>query len=123
LIAVFGLAARTGVSLISRLQALEREEGEALRLGLVLRGAREELGVTITTAVAVAAAVLPFVLLGNRAGFEMVHPMAVVILGGLITSTLINLFIVPVLYPRSGPSPEADTSTTQLIEQPGLSPA
>ncbi|HEY8631920.1 MAG TPA: efflux RND transporter permease subunit, partial [Candidatus Limnocylindrales bacterium] len=77
----------------------------------------------LTAAVAIGLAVLPFVILGDRAGLEMAHPMALVILGGLITSTLINLFVIPVLYLRSGPSPEADTSASSFVEQPGLSPA
>jgi len=122
-IAVFGLAARSSVLLISHYQTLEQEEGEKSRLELMLRGSRERLGPTLTTAVASLLAVLPFVLLGDQAGFEMVHPMALVMVGGLIASTLITLFVIPVLYLRSGPSPEAAPSTTQLIDQPGLSPA
>jgi len=109
--------------LISHYQTLEREEGEAFGAQLVLRGAREQLGPTLTTAVATCLAVLPFVLLGNRAGLEMVQPMALVILGGVITSTLINLFVITTIYLGSGPSLEADASTTKFIEQPGLSPA
>ena len=92
-------------------------------LELIVRGARERLGPTLTTAVATLLAIMPFVLLGDQAGFEMVHPMALVMVGGLIASTLINLFVIPVLYLRSGPSPEAAPSTTQLIDQPGFSPA
>ena len=122
-IAVFGLAARSSVLLISHFQTLQQEEGEKLGLELILRGARERLGPTLTTAVATLVAVLPFVLLGDQAGFEMVHPMALVMLGGLLASTLINLFVIPVLYLRSGPSLEAAPSTTQRIDQPGLSPA
>jgi CzcA family heavy metal efflux pump len=122
-IAVFGLAARSAILLVSQYQRLEREEGESSGAPLVLRGAREQLGPTLTAAVAIGLAVLPFVILGDRAGLEMAHPMALVILGGLITSTLINLFVIPVLYLRSGPSPEADTSASSFVEQPGLSPA
>ena len=54
---------------------------------------------------------MPLVLFGNMAGNEIVHPMAVVILGGLVTSTLLYLFIVPTLYLHFGLSPEPDTSS------------
>lgn len=123
LIALFGLSARSGMLLVRHCQALEREEGEAFGPQVALRGASERLGQTLATAVATALAVLPFVLLGDRAGLELVRPMAVVILGGLVTSTLVNLFVTPVLYLRSGRSPEAAPSISQPIEQPGLSPA
>jgi predicted RND superfamily exporter protein len=63
--------------------------------------------------VATAAAVLPFVILGNVAGLEIVNPMAIVMLGGLLTSTLLSLFVLPVLYLRFGagaqPEPVAET--------------
>jgi hypothetical protein len=63
--------------------------------------------------VATAAAVLPFVIMGNVAGLEIVNPMAIVLLGGLITSTLLGLFVLPVLYLRFGagaqPEPMAET--------------
>jgi predicted RND superfamily exporter protein len=52
--------------------------------------------------VATAAAVLPFVVMGNVAGLEIVNPMAIVLLGGLITTTLLSLFVLPVLYLRFG---------------------
>src|SRR3712207_4157815 len=61
------------------------------------------------TALATGLALVPFVLFGDRAGLEIVSPMAVVILGGLVTSTLLNLFIVPALYVRFGASSERDT--------------
>jgi hypothetical protein len=61
----------------------------------------------LTTAFATGLALLPFLFLGNRAGLEIVHPMAVVILGGLVTSTLLSLFVVPVLYLSLGGGPRA----------------
>ena len=122
-IAVLGFAARSSVLLIGRYRTLEREEGQAFRLELILRASRERLGPTLTTAVATVFAVLPFVILGGQAGFEIVHPMALVMVGGLIASTLMTLFVVPILYLRLGASPEATESITQLMDQPGLSPA
>ena len=100
-LAVFGLAARTGVLLIRRFQDLERE-GESFGPELVEQGARERLTPILTSAVAIAVVMLPFVIAGSRPGLEVVHPMAVVILGGLVTSTLLALFVLPALYLRFG---------------------
>jgi hypothetical protein len=67
----------------------------------------------LTVAVATAAAVLPFVIMGDVAGLEIVNPMAIVMLGGLLTSTLLSLFMLPVLYLSFGagaqPEPVAET--------------
>ena len=65
---------------------------------------------------------LPFVVMGDVAGFEVVRPMAIFVLGGMVSSTLITLFVLPNLYSRSGPSPESDTETL-LSERPALEPA
>jgi CzcA family heavy metal efflux pump len=105
LLVVFGLAVRNGLLLISHYRKLA-EEGEAFGSQLVLRGARERLSPVVMTAAAAGLALLPLVIAGPIAGYEIVHPMAVVILGGLVTSTLLNLFVVPALYLRFGSSPE-----------------
>ena len=67
----------------------------------------------LTVAVATAAAVLPFVIMGDVAGLEIINPMAIVILGGLVTSTLLGLFLLPALYLSFGagaqPEPLAET--------------
>lgn len=99
---VFGIAARNGILLISHFRHLEREEGEAFGPELVLRGARERLTPILMTAGATALALVPLALAGNAPGQEIEHPMAIVILGGLVTSTLLNLFLVPALYLRFG---------------------
>jgi len=101
---VMGIAARNGIMMIAHFQHLEREEGATFGPGLVLRGARERLSPILMTACATALALLPLVLLGDRPGQEIEHPMAIVILGGLVTSTLLNLFVVPALYLRFGKS-------------------
>jgi Cu/Ag efflux pump CusA len=101
LLALFGLAARAGVVLIRRFQDLERE-GESFGPELVERGARERLTPILTSAAGIAVVMLPFVIAGARPGLEVVHPMAVVILGGLVTSTLLVLFVLPALYLRFG---------------------
>ena len=72
---------------------------------LVLRGAEERLAPILMTALVTALALLPVVMAGNTAGHEIEHPMAVVILGGLVTSTLLNLLLLPALYERYGEAP------------------
>jgi Cu/Ag efflux pump CusA len=101
-LAVFGLAARNGVSMITHYQRLERHEGAIHGADLVMRGARDRLTPILITALAAGFAMLPFLVLGNRQGYEVVHPMAIVIIGGLVTSTLLSLFVVPALYLRFG---------------------
>jgi CzcA family heavy metal efflux pump len=99
---VFGIAARNGIMLISHFQYLEDHEGESFGPDLVLRGARERIAPILMTASAAALALVPLVVAGSIPGNEIEHPMAVVILGGLVTSTLLNLFIVPSLYLQFG---------------------
>ncbi|HYY45272.1 MAG TPA: efflux RND transporter permease subunit, partial [Actinomycetota bacterium] len=99
---VLGIAARNGIMLISHYQHLERHEGESFGPGLVLRGARERLRPILMTALATGLALVPLVVTGDIPGHEIEHPMAVVIVGGLFTSTLLNLFILPALYLRFG---------------------
>jgi CzcA family heavy metal efflux pump len=97
---VLGIAARNGIMMISHFQHLEREEHQPFGPELVLRGAGERLSPILMTALATALALLPLVIFGDRPGQEIEHPMALVILGGLATSTLLNLFVLPPLYLR-----------------------
>ena len=114
---VLGIAARNGIMMISHFQHLEMHEGEPFGLAMVLRGARERLSPILMTAGAAGLAILPLVIYGNLPGHEIEYPMAVVILGGLVTSTLLNLFIVPALYLRFG------AGTVERLEQSGATPA
>jgi Cu/Ag efflux pump CusA len=99
---VFGIAARNGILLINHAQHLEREEGERFGVELVIRAARERLAPILMTSLATGLALVPLVVLGARPGHEIEYPLAVVILGGLLTSTLLNLFVTPVrLHNRS----------------------
>ena len=99
---VLGIAARNGIMMINHFQHLERYEGEKFGLQLVLRGAGERLRPILMTAATAGLAILPLVIYGDLPGHEIEFPMAVVILGGLVTSTLLNLFILPALYLRFG---------------------
>jgi len=102
LFTVFGIAARNGILLINHCQHLQEYEGETFGADLVLRGAKERLSPILMTTLATGLAVLPLVILGDRPGDEIEHPLAIVLLGGLVTSTLLNLFVVPSLYLRFG---------------------
>ena len=97
---VLGIAARNGILMINHFQHLEQFEGETFGIALVLRGARERLAPILMTMSATGLALVPLVMAGSIPGNEIEHPMAIVILGGLITATLLNLFIVPSLYLR-----------------------
>jgi Cu/Ag efflux pump CusA len=99
---VLGIVARNGIMLISHYQHLERFEGEAFGPHLIIRGARERVVPIMMTVFTTGLALIPLVAAGAIPGNEIEHPMSVVILGGLITATLLNLFVVPVLYLHFG---------------------
>ncbi len=114
---ILGVAARNGIMLISHYQHLEEFEGETFGLQLVMRGARERIAPIMMTALTAGLALVPLVVAGEIPGHEIEHPMAIVILGGLFTSTLVNLFIVPALYLVFGKhdSP-SDTGTGSAVQ-------
>ncbi|HEX4948181.1 MAG TPA: efflux RND transporter permease subunit [Blastocatellia bacterium] len=103
-VTVLGIAARNGIMLVSHYRHLETEEGHAFDLSLILRGAEERLAPILMTASVTALALVPIVLGGVKPGQEIEYPMAAVILGGLMTSTLLNLFLLPALYWQFGSS-------------------
>jgi CzcA family heavy metal efflux pump len=100
LLAVLGIAARNGILLLNHFQQLEQRDGMPFGRELVLQGARERVAPIVLTALAAGLALAPLVVTGSRAGQEIVHPIAVIVLGGLVTSTLLNLFVMPALYLR-----------------------
>jgi Cu/Ag efflux pump CusA len=97
---VLGITARNGIMLISHFQHLETKEGVPFGPELAIQGAKERLAPILMTMLATGLALIPLVVRGDIAGQEIEYPMATIILGGLITSTLANLFIVPPLYLR-----------------------
>ncbi len=101
-VTVLGIAARNTIMLISHYRHLEKEEGLPFGAELITRGALERLAPILMTALAAALALLPIILGGNRPGHEIEHPMAVVIVGGLVSSTALNLLVMPVLYSQFG---------------------
>jgi Cu/Ag efflux pump CusA len=97
---VLGIVARNGIMLISHYQHLERFEGVPFGPELVIRGARERVVPIMMTVLTTGLVLVPLILAGQVPGNEIEHPMAIVIFGGLITATLLNLFVVPALYLR-----------------------
>jgi CzcA family heavy metal efflux pump len=97
-ITLFGIATRNGIMLVSHIHHLEREEGVSNHREAVERGARERLVPIVMTAMAAGLALIPLALGGGKSGSEIQTPMAIVILCGLLTSTVLNMFVVPSVY-------------------------
>jgi CzcA family heavy metal efflux pump len=99
---VLGLAARHAVDQIRHAQRIERDEGQSFGDALILRGAGERFEPILTSFFTTALVFAPLAIAGRIAGLEIVQPMAVVILGGVVSTTLLSLFIVPALYRSFG---------------------
>jgi CzcA family heavy metal efflux pump len=115
LLALFGLATRGCVYLFGRVRALQQDEGDTPAADLVLRAARERLGPVVTSALATGLVFLPVLIMGSRPGLELIHPAAVVFVGGLITTALVTLFVLPVLYLRFGLSPAGEAAEPEEL--------
>ena len=105
LFALFALGVRHALALAHRYAMLEADAGRTVDASLALRGAEEALRPVLTSALAVAAAFLPLAVAGPRLGYEIAHPLAVVLLGGLVTAVPLALFLLPALYLRFGTRP------------------
>ena len=103
---VLGLSVRHGMALVRHFQSLA-QQGEAFGEALVRRGMGERLPAMLVSTLTTAALVLPFVLLGDVAGLEILHAAAVVVLGGLVSATLL-LLCIPALYLRFGANAAPD---------------
>jgi CzcA family heavy metal efflux pump len=99
-VTVLGISARNGIMLVSHYRHLETREGEEFGPAMIIRGAEERLAPILMTASCAALALLPLVVRGDLPGHEIEHPMALVILGGLVSSTVLNLLLMPTLYAR-----------------------
>ncbi|MEZ4437113.1 MAG: efflux RND transporter permease subunit [bacterium] len=101
-ITLFGIAARNGIMLITHIRHLIAEEGVTDPIEAVRRGASERLAPILMTALASGLGLLPLALALGEPGSEIQAPMALVILFGLITSTTLNMFVVPAVMLRFG---------------------
>ena len=113
-ITLFGIATRNGIMLVTHIHYLVRVEGVTKLRDAVERAAHERLVPILMTALASAMALMPLALRGGEAGSEIQTPMAIVILCGLTTSTLLNMFVVPTLYLKYGRlAARADRTTVE----------
>jgi len=122
LLALFGVATRTCLLVVVTLQSLQRDNPDESRSEVARRAVRERLAPVLTLAIALAVLALPFVVLGPRAGLEVVHPLAQVLLGGLLTVVPVALLLVPALC-LTGARREAETTESgdagpDLVESP-----
>lgn len=97
-IAVGGVAARNGIMMLSHYLHLMRHEGEGFTRQMIIRGTLERLVPVLMTALSAGIALIPLLLAANEPGKEILHPVAVVIVGGLISSTLLDLLITPAVF-------------------------
>ena len=97
-----GIAARNGILKISHYLNLALHEGEKWGLALVLRGSAERLTPVLMTALAAGLALIPLTIGADAPGKEILHPVAVTILGGLVSATLLDTFVTPILFHRFG---------------------
>ncbi len=97
-IAVAGVAARNSIMLISHYLHLMQSEGETFTKAMVIRGTKERLVPVLMTALAAGIGLIPLVLAGDQPGKEILHPVAVVIVGGLVTSTILGLGVTPTVF-------------------------
>ncbi len=97
-IAVGGVAARNGIMMISHYLHLMKHEGEGFTRQMIVRGTLERLVPVLMTALAAGIALIPLLLAANEPGKEILHPVAVVIVGGLVSSTLLDLMVTPAVF-------------------------
>ncbi|RNC67426.1 MAG: efflux RND transporter permease subunit [Desulfuromonadales bacterium] len=105
-ITLFGIATRNGILLISHYKHLMEHEGKSLPEA-VHQGSIERLRPVIMTALAAGLALIPFAVAADKPGNEILSPLAIVILGGLLSSTILNMVVLPSLYLKFGSTPKS----------------
>ncbi|NNC43821.1 MAG: efflux RND transporter permease subunit [Acidimicrobiia bacterium] len=115
IVALVGLGARGSILLIQKYLSQQRA-GEPFTIEGVVRATKELLLPTVAPLVALAVIFLPLAVGGQRAGLEIVQPMAVAMLGGLVTTAVLTMFVIPALYAKWGHHAKRDTSAADLFE-------
>jgi HME family heavy-metal exporter len=118
-ISLSGIASRNGILLIAHYLHLMREEGERFSLAMIERAGKERLAPMLMTALTAGIALIPLVLAAGEPGKEILYPVATVILGGLVSSTLLDFFVHPALFwlfGRKAAERIDDTTDTLLVK-------
>jgi Cu/Ag efflux pump CusA len=118
LLAVLGMTARGGIQMVRHYQHLELEQGETFGDELVLRGTGDRLQQSVVPAIVTILALVPIIVAGDVAGLEIARPMAIVMVGGFLTSAVLTLFVLPPLYRMHGFVTERDTVAEDLVVLP-----
>jgi Cu/Ag efflux pump CusA len=119
LFAVLGIAVRNSVVLLSAYQGMQPGEDATPDIDSVMSATRERAGAILLTAGATIAALIPLVVLGPIAGAEILQPLAVVVIGGLVSSTLLSVFVIPTLYLRLATTVRGQPSDVEPMLPPG----
>jgi len=119
-VAVLGIAVRSALTLVGGYRKLEQQEGGTFRAELIQRATQEGSVPTLLTATTTGLAFLPLVLFGNVVGLEIAQPMAVVVLGGLVTTTILSLVGVPALYLLFGQAYEREIDLAEDVSVPAI---
>ncbi len=119
-VTVLGIALRNIFALVSRYRQLEQEHRDVPRAELVLRGTQERSGPILMIVLCTGLAFLPMLLLGDIAGFEIARPMAAVVLGGMLTTTLLTLVGLPAIYVLFGTATERELNLDEGLPANGV---